>query len=132
MKWYHYLVLLLVLYFFCGCNTQYVPVESVRYDSLFFSKLVRDSIYVSDSVYIRERGDTVFKYKNKYVYVYKDRVDTFFVYKDREVEVPIPVEKKLSWWEQIKINFGGWMMLVLLAAFLWKIITWFARRLRKE
>jgi hypothetical protein len=119
-------VMLLFLLLLCGCRTEYVPVESVRYDSLFFSKLIRDSVYV------RDRGDTVFKYKNKYVYVYKDRVDTFFVYRDKEIQVPVPVERKLSWWERVKLDFGGWVMLIVFIAFLWRLKTWFARRIRKE
>ena len=132
MKWYHYLVLLLVMYFFCGCSTKYVPVESVRYDSLFFSQLIRDSVYVRDSVYIRDRGDTVYQYKDKYVFVYKDRVDTLFVEREKEVEIPVPVERKLSWWERVKIDYGGWVMLIVFIAFLWRLKTWFARRIRKE
>ena len=132
MKWYHYLILLLVLYFFCGCKTQYIPIESVRYDSLFFSKLIRDSVYVRDSVYIRDRGDTVYQYKDKYVFVYKDRVDTLFVERETKVEIPVPVERNLSWWERVKIDYGGWVMLIVFIAFLWRLKTWFARRIRKE
>lgn len=127
MKW-----ILFLFLFLCSCRTEYVPIESVKYDSIFFAKLIRDSVYVSDSVYIRDRGDTVYKYKNKYVYVYKDRVDTFFVYRDKEIQVPVPVERKLSWWERVKINFGGWVMLIVFIAFLWRLKTWYARKIRKE
>lgn len=127
MKWFLFLLL-----FLCGCQTKYVPVESVRFDSLFFSKLIRDSVYVRDSVYIRDRGDTVFVDKYKYKYVYKDRVDTFFVYRDKEIQVPVPVERKLSWWERAKIDLGGWVMLIVFIAFLWKLKTWLARKTRKE
>ena len=127
MKW-----ALFLLLFLCGCRTEYVPVESVRYDSLFFSQLIRDSVYVRDSVYIRERGDTVYLYKDKYVFVYKDRVDTLFVEREKEVEIPVPVERKLSWWERVKIDYGGWVMLIVFIAFLWRLKTWFARRIRKE
>ena len=132
MKWYHYFILLLVLYFFCGCRTQYIPIESVRYDSLFFSKVINNTIYVKDSVYIHEKSDTVFVDKNKYLYVYKDRVDTFFVYRDKEIQVPVPIERKLTWWERLKVDFGGWVMLIVFIAFLWRLKTWFARRARKE
>lgn len=127
MKW-----ALLLLLCLCGCRTEYVPVESVRYDSLFFSQLIRDSVYVRDSVYIRDRGDTVYLYKDKYVFVYKDRVDTLFVEREKKVEIPVPVERKLSWWERVKIDYGGWVMLIVFIAFLWRLKTWFARRIRKE
>ena len=127
MKW-----ALFLLLFLCGCRTEYVPVETVRYDSLFFSKLIRDSVYVRDSVYIRDRGDTVYQYKDKYVFVYKDRVDTLFVERETKVEIPVPVERNLSWWERVKIDYGGWVMLIVFIAFLWRLKTWFARRIRKE
>lgn len=107
-------------------------MESVRYDSLFFSQLIRDSVYVRDSVYIRDSGDTVYRYKDKYVFVYKDRVDTMYVEREKEVEVPVPVERKLSWWERQKVDYGGWAMLILVAAMMLKIRKWLERITRKE
>lgn len=115
-----------------SCRTEYVPVESVRYDSLFFSQLIRDSVYVRDSVYIRDRGDTVYRCKDKYVYLYKERVDTMYIERVREVDVPVMVERKLSWWERQKVDYGGWAMLILVAAMMLKIRKWLARITRKE
>ena len=102
------------------------------YDSVMIEKLMRDSVFVRDSVYLKEKGDTIYKYKDRFVYVYKNRVDTFFAEKIREIEVPVPVERKLSWWERVKMDFGGWVMLIVFIAFLWRLKTWFARRIRKE
>ena len=126
------MIWILFLLMLTSCRTEYVPVESVRYDSLFFSQLIRDSVYVRDSVYIRDSGDTVYRYKDKYVFVYKDRVDTMYVEREKEVEVPVPVERKLSWWERQKVDYGGWAMLILVAAILLKIRKWLARITRKE
>ena len=126
------MVWLLFFLFLTSCRTEYVPLETVRYDSLFISKLVRDSMYVRDSVYIHEKGDSVLKFEYKYVYLYKNKVDTFYVYKDREIEIPVPIERKLSFWERIKIDYGGWACLLVLVALIWKLQTWFARRIRKE
>lgn len=134
MKWYHYLILLLIMYFFCECRTEYVPLEVVKRDSVFIASLDRDSIFVRDSVFVREKGDTVYKYKDKYVYVYKTLVDTFTVYRDREVEVPVPVERKLSWWERMKMEYAGWIIGVLMGIVLLLMLRqWMARRVsRKE
>ena len=33
---------LLLIWSMCSCSTQYVPVESVRYDSVFFEKIRKD------------------------------------------------------------------------------------------
>ena len=128
MKW--FLLLLLLL---CGCRTEYVPVESVRYDSVMIEKLMRDSVFVRDSVYVQKKGDTIYKYKDKYVYVYKNQVDTFYMEKIREKEVPVPVERKLTWWERVKLNYAEWVIAVLVAiALVYALRQWLARKIRKE
>ena len=133
MKWYHYLILLLIMYFFCECRTEYVPIESVRYDSVMIEKLMRDSVFVRDSVYLKEKGDTVFKYKDRFVYVYKNRVDTFLAEKIREIEVPVPVERKLTWWERVKLKYAEWVIGALVAiALVYALRQWLARKIRKE
>ena len=124
-----------VLFFLClcGCRTEYVPIESVRYDSVMIEKLIRDSVFVRDSVYMKEKGDTVFKYKDRFVYVYKNRVDTFFAEKIREIEVPVPVERKLSWWERVKLEYAEWVFGMIVAiALVYALRQWLARKIRKE
>lgn len=126
-------VMLLFLLLLCGCRTEFVPVESVRYDSVMIEKMMRDSVFVRDSVYLKEKGDTVFKYKDRFVYVYKNRVDTFFAEKIREIEVPVPVERKLTWWERVKLNYAEWVIAVLVAiALVYALRQWLARKIRKE
>ena len=133
MKWYHYLILLLIMYFFCECRTEYVPIESVRYDSVMIEMLMRDSVFVRDSVYLQEKGDTIYKYKDRFVYVYKNRVDTFLAEKIREIEVPVPVERRLTWWERVKLNYAEWVIAVLVAiALVYALRQWLARKIRKE
>ena len=117
----------------CGCRTEYVPVESVRYDSVMIEKLMRDSVFVRDSVYLKEKGDTIYKYKDRFVYVYKNRVDTFFAEKIREIEVPVPVERKLTWWEVVKMEWLDRIFAALIiVALYWNLKEWLARRTRKE
>lgn len=133
MKWYHYLILLLVMYFFCECRTEYIPIESVRYDSLMIEELMRDSVFVRDSIYMKEKGDTIYEYKNKYVYVYKNRIDTFFVYRDRDVEVTVPVERELSWWERVKMEYTEMVFgLVFIIVMIYSLRKWIAKKIRKE
>lgn len=126
-------VMLLFLLLLCGCRTEYVPIESVRYDSVMIEKLMRDSVFVRDSVYLMEKGDTIYKYKDRYVYVYKNRVDTFFAEKNREIEVPVPGERNLTWWERVKLNYAEWVIAVLVAiALVYALRQWLARKIRKE
>ena len=127
------MTILFAVLFLCGCRTEYVPVESVRYDTVMIEKLMRDSVFVRDSVYLQEKGDTIYKYKDRFVYVYKNRVDTFFAEKIREIEVPVPVERKLSWWERVKLEYAEWVIAVIVAvALIYALRQWLARKIRKE
>lgn len=117
----------------CSCRTEYVPIEVVRTDSLMIEKLMKDSVFVRDSVYLKEKGDTIYLYKDKYVYVLKDVADTVYMEKVREVEVPVPVERKLTWWERMKLKYAEWALGVLMAiALIYALRKWMARKLRKE
>ena len=98
-----------------GCTTtRIVPVETVRVDSIFVAKIERDSIYERDSVFVAVKADTVFKTSLKYVY--RDRIvrDTVSVLRCDTIAKVVEVEKKLSFWEQKKLELGGVAMLVAL------------------
>lgn len=88
-------------------SIKYVPVESIQYDSVYLNKVVKDSIYIKDSVLL-VKGDTIIEYRYKYIYHYKDKTDTLYVTKTDSVQVPYPVEKQLTWWQQFQIDVGGW------------------------
>lgn len=87
-------------------SIKYVPVESIQYDSVYLNKVVKDSIYIKDSVLL-VKGDTIVEYRYKYIYQYKDKTDTLYVTKTDSVQVPYPVEKQLTWWQQFQIDVGG-------------------------
>ena len=126
-------VMLLFLLLLCGCRTEYVPIESVRYDSVMIEKLMRDSVFVRDSVYLKETGDTIYKYKDRFVYVYKNRVDTFYAERVREIEIPVPVERKLTWWESVKLKYAEWMIgVVFVLVIIYAVRKWVLKLFRKE
>lgn len=116
----------------CSCSTQYVPVETVRYDSVFFAKIQKDSIFVRDSVHIKEKGDTVFVDKYKYVYRNIIKTDTFFVMRTDSIQVPYPVEKKRTWWEQTKIDIAHTAVSLVAIVILYLLMKWMVKRTRKE
>ena len=114
-------------------STQYIPVETIKTEI----KEVHDTIKIQDTIksekqiVIREadtseieRLNTEFGLKldkaQKTILILnkelqqqshkEDEVKEKIVYKTKEVQVPYPVEKKLSKWEQIKIDLGGWMV----------------------
>ena len=123
---------MLLIWSMCSCSTQYVPVESVRYDSVFFEKIRKDSIFVQDSVFVRQKGDTVFKDKFHVVYKYVLLRDTMLTVRRDSIPIPVPVEKKRTWWEQTKIDVGGYAVTIIVIYVLCRLMRWIIMRTRKE
>lgn len=106
-----------------GCKSvQYVPVETVRTDSVYVDRYLRDSIYQRDSVFINRWtvGDTIYQDKIVYKYIYRDKVkyDTVGILRSDTVRVPFPVDRELSKWEQIMLDVGGWAIGVVIITIL--------------
>lgn len=125
-----YLLPLLVLTFFVNsCTTRYIPVESVKVDSVFIAQYQRDTVYRLDSVLIRAQKDTV--YKDVWRYVYRDRVVRDTVYKVSRDTVPrvVKVKKDLSRMERIKMSLGEVALYAILVAAA-VAAMWFLKRLK--
>ena len=108
-------ILLTSAIWFISCRTQYIPVETVRTEYKTRDSIRVDSIYNQDSIYVLVKGDTVYQYRYKYLYKYQylNRTDTMI--KIDSVQVPYPVEKQLTRWQQMKIELGGWAFGVIIA-----------------
>ena len=89
-------------------SVRYVPVETVKHDSVYFNKVVRDSVFVKDSVLVVVKGDTVTELRYKYIYLEKEKTDTVYVNHTDTICEPYPVEAKLTRWQQIKMDAGGY------------------------
>lgn len=106
-----------------GCKTVYVPVETVRTDTLMVAHIVTDSVYVDrythDSVYIHERGDTVWfeKWHTRYVDRWRDRVTHDTIYKSKTDSVtvvqPIKTADTLTRWQRWRLNVANVVLTVL-------------------
>ena len=126
-----FIAVLLVSAICIGCRTiQYIPVETIRTDTVYFNHIRTDSVYVRDSIYVNQKGDTVTEYRYKYVYRYKDRIDTLYISSRDTVSVPYPVEKELTAWQQTKINYGGWAI-VLVFVFILIVFGRFIYKLKR-
>ena len=117
---------------FSGCSHRYIPVESVRYDSIFFAKIQKDSIFVQDSVYIKDKGDTVFVDRFKYIYKNVQKTDTLYISRTDSIQVPYPVEAKLTRWHQLKMDMGGYLLLAITVCIAFYIIRWLVRKTRNR
>ena len=89
-------------------SVRYIPVERVHHDSVTNILYQRDSIYQHDSVFIREREDTVLV--ERWHTRWRDRVshDTLYMSKADTIRVPVPVERKLTKAERTYITIGKW------------------------
>jgi hypothetical protein len=132
---YVYLALWLV-----GCRTQtvYVPVESQSEQR--DSTIVRDSVAIKEKVSYRDstviKDSTVivmdaqgnvtrmelYRERNRYRELYQEKselqakYDSLLSVKNKEIQVPYPVEKKLTRWQQIKMDAGGYAISLLAVA----------------
>ena len=102
---------------FGSCTTtKYVTVPEYHTDTLRLSHNVHDSIYVHDSTFIREKGDTFYMERWHTKYVVNEKHDTTYVATHDTIPQPYPVteyvEKPLS---KIEKGLMGVGILTLMA-----------------
>lgn len=106
-----YILVLAILSFLPSCTTtKYVPIETIRTDTLNHYIHRIDSITQRDSIVekIYMRGDTVVHEVERYKLVerVKEVADTITEVKTEIKEIPVEVEKELTAWQKFKINFS--------------------------
>jgi hypothetical protein len=109
-----------LLLFFCySCRTpQYIPVESVKTE--YRDKILRDSVYLFDSIYVKEKGDTLIM--ERFRYLYRDKLIRDSIFKCDTIRVPYPVEvvkqvkakRTLTGWQNFQIWCGRIALLTVL------------------
>lgn len=154
---------------FTSCSHKvYVPVESVRTDTLYLSH--RDSIHVKDSIVMHhvvntrdsvaihdsvvivqdEQGNIkerlIVRYRDRWhatqdnltlqrqIDRYKASNDSLRATKTEYKEVPVPVERKLSRWEKLKMDVGGWAigaMSTVLLGVIGYVVVWLLKKYRR-
>ena len=106
VNWKVVLLLIAVAALLCSCKTQYVPVETIKTETERVVDIQRDSIYVLDSIYVREAHDTVYITKWRTEYKEALRVDTLNIQRIDTLQTIVEVEKKLTKVQQLKMNVG--------------------------
>lgn len=115
------------LLFFSGCSPRILVREVVK-DSLIV-RTVLDSVYLyeKDSIFIKQKGDTVFferwsiRYKDKII----EKKDTTYIDKVQVKEVPVPAQ--LTWWQKWQIRSFWWLFGVVAIVAGWQIIKIYFR-----
>lgn len=154
---------------FTSCSHRvYVPVQSIRTDTIYMSRKdsvhikdslitrqvinIRDSVAIHDSVVIikDEQGNIkeklIVRYRDRWhatqdnltlqrqIDRYKASNDSLRATRKERIEVPVPVERKLSRWEKLKMDVGGWAigaMSTFLLAIIGYIVVWLLKKYRK-
>lgn len=123
------ILLLLLLLSSSGCRSiRYVPVETVKYDSIYITKHQKDSVYVHDSIYQKEKGDTLIIEKWHTKYIEKQVHDTTYVERVDSIQVPYPVEKQLTKWQRVKMGAGGWAISLCIVSIIFIILGFIFRK----
>lgn len=109
----------------CSCSrVQYVPVETVRRDSVVQVVERRDSIHVTDSVAVITRGDTVYADRWRTIYKEVARRDTVYKESRDTVAVPVPVERQATFRDKA----GRWAAGIAVVLVLGAGLAWLLRR----
>ena len=123
------IITLIVIVIFAILVSSCAPViiEKVRYqhDTTYIDKLRIDSLRIRDSIYIKDKGDTVWIYKeywrDRWHYEHDTvavvRVDSVAVEREKIVEV----EKPLSWLQKTKQRSFWWLVGAVLALGGWTL-----------
>lgn len=130
-----YVVVLVVVIGICalmsGCRSvEYVPVVEQRVDTVWESHTKRDSIYLHDSIHVKEGGDTVLVERWRTMYREKERRDTVYEATHDTVPMPVPVEKRvevekpLTWWQRGRMVAGEIFLALCGIALLVWVIKW--------
>ena len=128
-----WLAVLMLLAWLTSCTaTKYVEVEKVRIDTTYITKWQRDSVWLHDSIHVKERGDTVLVEKWHTKYVESIKHDTTYIATHDTIPQPYPVEtikmveKELNWWQRLRLWIGNIGLLAILG-----FVGWFGVRLWK-
>ncbi|MDR1755377.1 MAG: hypothetical protein LBR65_00210 [Culturomica sp.] len=117
----------------CLCNScktlQYIPVETIKTE--YRDNHIRDSIFRYDSIFVKQKADTVFF--ERYKYLYRDKIITDSIFIQDTIRIPYPVEvikgvkKPLSGWQNFQIWSGRITLTLSLLA-----LVYFALKLKKK
>lgn len=95
-------------------------------DTVMLTKWRTDSVVMRDSVVIVDDGER----RVERVVQWRDRLrtvtDTTYINRTDSISVPYPVEKKLTKWERLKVDYGGYALVAVII--LLTSAIWLARR----
>ena len=104
-------------------SIKYIPVVTTKIE--YRDNFVRDSIIRYDSVFVKDKGDTLIL--EKYRYMYKNRIVKDSIFINDTIRVPYPVEvikqvkAPLTSWQNFQIWCGRFALFALLLACIYAV-----------
>lgn len=99
-------------------TTKVVEVERVKTDTTYITKWQRDSVWLHDSIRVREKGDSVWVERWHTKFVEREVHDTLYQAKTDSIPVPYwkikEVPAELSWWQKLRLWLGNIVLMALL------------------
>ena len=129
MKNYHNILIavFVALLLTSGCSPRILVRDVVRDSLIVRTKLDSVYLYEKDSIFIKEKGDTVFferwsiRYKDKIV----EKRDTAYINKVELKEVAVPAQ--LNWWQKWQMRSFWWLFGLVAIIVWWQIIKIYFR-----
>ena len=97
-------------------SVKYIPVVTTKIE--YRDNFVKDSIFRYDSVFVKDKGDTLIL--ERYSYLYKNKIVKDSIFINDTIRVPYPVEvvkqtkAPLTGWQNFQIWSGRIALVVLL------------------
>lgn len=114
-----YLCIIILGALLASCSPRVIEHYQTVRDTAYFTHYERDSIFERDSIYIREKADTVYQYVERWRTRYIEHRDTVFQTVHDTTFVKETVENPLSPFQKAKIRSFWGLISIIAALLLW-------------
>lgn len=118
-------ILLFAWFVLLGCRTRYITLTNEHVKTEYKTLYQRDSIYLVDSVYIYNKGDTVFVEKIKKTNKYHTLRDTVFINDTIRIDKPVITDANRSKANNTLFVWSVISTVILILAAIYKIKRFF-------
>ena len=106
-----------------SCSPRIIERVTVQHDTTRVVVLDSVRFYDRDSIFIKEKNDTVYKYVEKWRWRDRVHVDTFYKVQVDSVTVErvkeVKVEQPLTWWQKFRQGAFWWLAGAVLLLLIW-------------
>jgi len=106
-----------------SCSPRIIERVTVQHDTTRVVVLDSVRFYDRDSIFIKEKNDTVYKYVEKWRWRDRVHVDTFYKVQVDSVTVErvkeVKVEQPLTWWQKFRQEAFWWLAGAVLLLLIW-------------